>query len=104
MYAGKIGTGFDHATLHSLHQRLFGIEQDTSPFVRGQIHHEAGTRWARPQLVAEIGFSEWTRDGKLRRPRYIGLRTDKDPDEVIREMPCNRWPIMRSPLLVPTGW
>ena len=39
----------------------------------------------RPELVAQVGFSEWTRDGKLRHPRYIGLRTDKNPDEVVKE-------------------
>ncbi|MCI4674141.1 hypothetical protein K9U37_03990 [Mycolicibacterium litorale] len=86
VYAGKVGTGFDDATLRSLHQRLSGIEQDTSPFTRGPIH-AADTHWARPQFVAEVGFSEWTRDGKLRHPRYIGLRTDKDPTDVVQEMP-----------------
>jgi bifunctional non-homologous end joining protein LigD len=86
VYAGKVGTGFDVATLRSLHQRLSGIEQDTSPFTRGRIR-EADTHWVRPQLVAEVGFSEWTRDGKLRHPRYIGLRTDKDPADVVKEMP-----------------
>ena len=86
VYAGKVGTGFDNATLRSLHQRLSGIEQDTSPFTRGRIR-EADTHWARPQFVAEVGFSEWTRDGRLRHPRYIGLRTDKDPADVVKEMP-----------------
>jgi DNA ligase D-like protein (predicted ligase) len=84
VYAGKVGTGFDEATLHRLHERLSPIEQDTPPFSRGLVH-EKGARWVRPELVAQIGFTEWTRDGKLRHPRYLGLRTDKDPGDVVRE-------------------
>ena len=84
VYAGKVGTGFDQATLRSLHERLSDIEQDAPSFTRG-LRHEAGARWVRPELVAQIGFTEWTRDGKLRHPRYQGLRTDKDAGEVVRE-------------------
>ncbi len=84
VYAGKVGTGFDEATLRSLHQRLSPIEQDAPPFTRG-LGRESGARWVRPELVAQIGFTEWTRDGKLRHPRYQGLRTDKDPADVVRE-------------------
>jgi len=84
VYAGKVGTGFDEATLRSLHQRLCPIEQDAPPFTRG-LARESGARWVRPELVAQIGFTEWTRDGKLRHPRYQGLRTDKDPADVVRE-------------------
>ena len=84
VYAGKVGTGFDEATLRSLHKRLSAIEQDAPPFTHG-LRHEAGARWVRPQLVAQIGFTEWTRDGKLRHPRYQGLRTDKDAGDVVRE-------------------
>ncbi|MEE6138617.1 non-homologous end-joining DNA ligase [Mycobacterium sp. 050128] len=84
VYAGKVGTGFDEATLRSLHERLTPIEQDTPPFTRGLVR-QSGARWVRPELVAQIGFTEWTRDGKLRHPRYQGLRTDKDPGDVVRE-------------------
>ncbi|MGO9383271.1 MAG: non-homologous end-joining DNA ligase [Mycobacterium sp.] len=84
VYAGKVGTGFDETTLHSLHERLSPLEQDAPPFTRGLVH-EKGAHWVRPQLVVQIGFTEWTRDGKLRHPRYQGLRTDKDPDDVVRE-------------------
>jgi bifunctional non-homologous end joining protein LigD len=83
-YAGKVGTGFDTATLRSLHERLSRIEQDTPPVTRG-LARESGARWVRPRLVAQVAFSEWTRDGKLRHPRYLGLRTDKSADEVVRE-------------------
>lgn len=84
VYAGKVGTGFDGATLRRLHERLSPIEQATPPFSRGLVR-ENGARWVRPELVAQIGFTEWTRDGKLRHPRYLGLRTDKDPGDVVRE-------------------
>lgn len=46
---------------------------------------ENGARWVRPELVVQIGFTEWTRDGRLRHPRYLGLRTDKDARDVVRE-------------------
>ncbi|MEE6176716.1 non-homologous end-joining DNA ligase [Mycobacterium sp. 050134] len=86
VYAGKVGTGFDEATLHSLHDRLSSIPRDTPPFTRG-LGRAAGASWVRPELVVQIGFTEWTRDGKLRHPRYLGLRTDKDAAEVARESP-----------------
>ncbi len=84
VYAGKVGTGFDEATLHRLHERLSAITRDTPPFTRGLVR-EAGAHWVRPEMVVQIGFTEWTRDGKLRHPRYLGLRTDKDPGDVVRE-------------------
>jgi DNA ligase D-like protein (predicted ligase) len=84
VYAGKVGTGFDTATLRKLHQRLAPTEQDESPVTREHAR-EPGAHWVRPTLVAQVAFSEWTRDGKLRHPRFLGLRTDKSPDEVVRE-------------------
>ncbi|MGH3261890.1 MAG: hypothetical protein ACRDNS_07845 [Trebonia sp.] len=84
VYAGKVGTGFDEATLRRLHDRLSPIEREATPFTRG-VARENGAHWVRPELVVEVGFSEWTRDGKLRHPRYLGLRTDKDPADVVRE-------------------
>jgi len=44
-----------------------------------------GVHWVRPELVAQVGFSEWTPDGKLRHPRYVGVRDDKRPEQVVRE-------------------
>ena len=84
VYTGKVGTGFDEATLRGLHKRLSAIEQDAPPFTRG-LRHDAGARWVRPELIAQIGFTEWTLDGKLRHPRYQGPRTDKDAGDVVRE-------------------
>jgi bifunctional non-homologous end joining protein LigD len=85
-YAGKVGTGFDQATLRELGAGLRELEQDESPFEPFKPI-PPGTRWVRPELVAQLGFSEWTRDGRLRHPRYLGLRDDKPASEVVREVP-----------------
>src|SRR5205823_4792396 len=85
-YAGAVGTGFDRELLRSLHEKLTKLEQPDSPFARDGLPRK-GAHWVRPKLVAEVGFAEWTRDGKLRHPRFLGLRTDKDPIEVVRERP-----------------
>jgi DNA ligase D-like protein (predicted ligase) len=82
-YAGKVGTGFDEATLRSLHDELLQRERTTSPFV--DAIREKGAHWAEPDLVANIAFTEWTEDGKLRHPRFEGLRPDKSPTSVRRE-------------------
>jgi bifunctional non-homologous end joining protein LigD len=82
-YAGKVGTGFDRATLHDLARRLEPLRREDSPFadeLRGRT-----TTWVEPELVVQIGFSEWTRDGRLRHPRFLGVRDDKDAREVVRE-------------------
>jgi bifunctional non-homologous end joining protein LigD len=85
-YAGKVGTGFGRATLAELGRRMRELEQDEPPFV--DVHPiPRGTRWVRPELVAQIAFGEWTRDGRLRHPRYLGLRDDKPAREVVRERP-----------------
>ena len=82
-YAGKVGTGFDRATLDDLGARLRPLQRDGSPFA--DEVKERSVTWVEPELVAQIGFSEWTADGRLRHPRYQGLRIDKDPAEVVRE-------------------
>jgi bifunctional non-homologous end joining protein LigD len=84
-YAGKVGTGFDRETLTRLGDELERRERPHSPFASGDAPRDA--HWALPELVAEIGFAEWTRDGRLRQPRYQGLRDDKQAREVIRERP-----------------
>jgi DNA ligase D-like protein (predicted ligase) len=85
-YAGKVGTGFDHKTLARLGHDLTELEIDESPF--DHVHPiPRGTHWVRPELVGQFGFAEWTRDGRLRHPRYLGLRDDKPAREVVRERP-----------------
>jgi len=84
-YAGKVGTGFDTETLQFLGRELERRERSSPPFADSGLPR--GAHWAEPELVAEIAFAEWTRDGKLRQPRYQGLRTDKPAREVVREVP-----------------
>ena len=85
-YAGKVGTGYGAATLRDLGARLRELETPASPFVDARPIPR-GTHWIRPKLVAQIGFAEWTTDGRLRQPRFLGLRDDKRPAEVVRERP-----------------
>jgi bifunctional non-homologous end joining protein LigD len=84
-YAGKVGTGFDQATLKELGQKLRRIRRKTPPFADADSIREKGVTWVEPRLVAQIGFTEWTRHGRLRHPRFLGLRFDKSPREVVRE-------------------
>jgi bifunctional non-homologous end joining protein LigD len=84
-YAGKVGTGFDTDTLHELGAQLRGLKQDTAPFAEPHAIKERHTTWVEPRLVAQIGFTEWTRDGRLRHPRFLGLRDDKAAKQVVRE-------------------
>ncbi|MFC7344474.1 non-homologous end-joining DNA ligase [Saccharopolyspora griseoalba] len=82
-YAGKVGTGYDRRTLRELRDRLDGLARGESPFADPVA--EPGAHWVDPELVAQVGFSEWTPDGRLRHPRFRGLRNDKRPVEVRRE-------------------
>jgi bifunctional non-homologous end joining protein LigD len=82
-YAGKVGTGFDRATLDDLGARLRPLRRDASPFA--DEVKERSVTWVEPELEAEVGFSEWTADGRLRHPRFVGLREDKAAEEVVRE-------------------
>jgi bifunctional non-homologous end joining protein LigD len=84
-YAGKVGTGFDEATLRDLGARLRELRRRDPPFADASAIRERGVTWARPVLVAQVGFSEWTRAGRLRHPRFLGLRDDKPAREVVRE-------------------
>jgi bifunctional non-homologous end joining protein LigD len=86
VYAGKVGTGFDSSTLVALLQAMEGLEQSRPSFDRGTLPR-ADVHWIRPDLVGEVGFSEWTSAGQLRHPRYLGMRRDKDPRTVVRERP-----------------
>jgi bifunctional non-homologous end joining protein LigD len=87
VYVGKIGTGFDHRMLRDLQQRLSRLEQKTSPFA-SRPAGAARAHWVKPELVAQVSFSEWTSDGKLRHPAFQGLREDKPADSVVRERPA----------------
>ena len=82
-YAGKVGTGFDDATLIALHHELRASERPFSPFSPSVT--ERGAHWVEPSMVVQVGFGEWTSSGHLRHPRYLGRRPDKDPRDVTRE-------------------
>jgi bifunctional non-homologous end joining protein LigD len=95
-YAGKVGAGFNGALLASLHGEFGKRRVDISPFEglpRGRSRWGLGmtaavmrtVTWIKPQLVAQIRFSEWTEDGLLRQPVFLGLRRDKPAREVVRE-------------------
>lgn len=83
IYAGKVGTGFDDETLVELRERMDEIERDECPL--DAEPKVAGAHWVEPKLVAEVGFTEWTRDHRLRHPRFLGLRFDNDAEDVVRE-------------------
>lgn len=85
VYAGKVGTGFDDETLESMGERMSELERDDSAFSRGDLPSDA--HWIEPKLVGEVGFTEWTEAGQLRHPRFLGLRKDKAPADVVREQP-----------------
>ncbi|HSN81277.1 MAG TPA: non-homologous end-joining DNA ligase [Polyangiales bacterium] len=82
-YSGKVGTGYDDELLKSLRKRLDRLERKTSPF--DEDVSEKNVHWVTPELVGEFGFTEWTRKGRLRHPRFLGLRKDKDAKDVHRE-------------------
>jgi DNA ligase D-like protein (predicted ligase) len=84
IYSGKVGTGFDDATLQCLGKQLARLETKTS-FFTGDDLPRRGVHWVKPKLVAQIDFAEWTPKEKLRHPRFLGLRQDKKPEEVVRE-------------------
>jgi bifunctional non-homologous end joining protein LigD len=86
IFAGHVGSGFDEQTLRELKSRFDSIRTDKCPFSEVPPLN-APTTWVRPELVAEVKFSEWTRDGKLRIPVFMRLREDKSPGEVHRTEP-----------------
>jgi bifunctional non-homologous end joining protein LigD len=85
-YAGKVGTGYTERTLRELMAEMKPLEQPASPF-SGKPPLRKNVHWVKPKLVAQVGFAEWTTDGRLRHPRFIGLRRDKKAKDVVRESP-----------------
>lgn len=87
-YCGRVGTGFNEKTLSGIYSRLKKIGSKIPPFHNPPAGTEAkGVKWVRPDLVAEVEFSQWTKEGVLRHPSFQGLRLDKPPGEVVREAP-----------------
>ena len=85
-YAGKVGTGFSQATLTMLGKKLRALETTKCPF-SDYDESTLGVHWVKPKLVGDFKFAEWTNAGRLRVPRYKGLRDDKDAKDVVKELP-----------------
>jgi bifunctional non-homologous end joining protein LigD len=99
VYAGRVGTGFDHATLKNLGARLRKLERRGSPFAAdGPRPPARGAHWVKPELVAEVAFTEWTRDGLLRHPAFQGLREDKPAARIVRETSRAPKPVRAHPI------
>jgi bifunctional non-homologous end joining protein LigD len=84
VYAGHVGGGFTQQGLREMHKLLAPLERKTSPFTTTPETNEPA-HWVRPQIVVEVKFNEWTSDGRLRQPIFVGVRDDKDPRTVTRE-------------------
>ncbi|MBA4019109.1 MAG: DNA ligase D [Pirellula sp.] len=92
-YCGKVGTGFNTATLNVLKRQLDDLATDECPFASPPVEATRGKpTWVEPKLVAEIEFTEWTEDGALRHPSFQGLREDKEALDVVREVKSVRKP------------
>jgi ATP-dependent DNA ligase len=87
VFAGKVGTGFDNKMLRDLRTRLDALEIPHPPFTHGSGLPRLGAHWVRPEIVVQVAFIEWTAHGKLRHPRLLGVRIDKDAGDVVREAP-----------------
>jgi DNA ligase D-like protein (predicted ligase) len=86
VFAGKVGTGFDTKLLLDLRARLDALEIPETPFTKATGLPRLRAHWVRPDIVVQVAFIEWTVHGKLRHSRLLGIRTDKAPREVVREM------------------
>jgi ATP-dependent DNA ligase len=87
VFAGKIGTGFDTRLLVDLRKRLDATEIAAPPFTKAIGLPRLRAHWVRPTIIVQVSFIEWTAHGKLRHPRLVGVRFDKNPRQVIRETP-----------------
>jgi ATP-dependent DNA ligase len=85
VFAGKIGTGFDTKLLLDLRRRLDAVEVPQTPFTKATGLPRLRVHWVKPDVVVQVAFIEWTVHGKLRHPRLIGVRFDKNAREVVRE-------------------
>lgn len=84
IYAGRVGTGFSEEALARLHALMAPLETDRPPFATAPAANERA-HWLKPKLIVQVKFSEWTREGALRQPVFLGLRQDKRPRDVVRE-------------------
>jgi bifunctional non-homologous end joining protein LigD len=96
-YVGRVGGGFNANERAEWRARVQQLEQKSSPFDRppdkrsGEIWH-----WMKPKLVIQVAFQDWTQDGILRQPRYLGMRADRDPKTVVRETPAHTEEVVKK--------
>ncbi|MGC6369980.1 DNA ligase D [Pseudomonas sp. S2.OTC.A_B10] len=88
VYAGRVGTGFDQAALKKISEQLKALERDAPPLAKPLTSAQSrGVHWVEPQLVGEVQFAEWTREGVVRQAAFVGLRTDKPVEQIVHEQP-----------------
>lgn len=85
LYAGKVGSGFDDEFLQTWHQKFKAVERDHSPFHNYDQEKKGNNHWIQPIYVGQFEFTEWTKTNKLRHPRFLGMRNDKNPKKVVKE-------------------
>ena len=102
VYAGHTGTGFSRKSLAEMFARLRPLEQPASPFTTTP-RTNAVAHWVRAEVVVEVKFNEWTTDGKLRQPVFVGVRDDKAPTDVMREPRAGRVRASAAPLAAATA-
>ena len=84
-WAGNVGTGFDRKTMKAIHEKLAPLAIDKCPLEPDKNLPKKDVTWVRPELVCEVKFANWTEDGRLRAPVWLGFRPDIDPSEVVRQ-------------------
>ena len=87
VYAGKVGSGFSERLLDDLLHRLEARRRETCPFASVPAEMRRGARWVEPDLVAQVEFTEWTDEGRMRQPVFLGIREDREARQVARERP-----------------
>jgi bifunctional non-homologous end joining protein LigD len=99
-YAGNVGSGFNQQSLAELHEQLESLRTDRNPFAHAATIARR-PHWVRPELVCEVAFTEWTRDGRIRHPVFHGLRDDKPARAIVREVAAHAQPASRKPARKP---
>jgi bifunctional non-homologous end joining protein LigD len=98
-FAGSVGTGFDRALMKKIHESLKPLAVAKSPFAE-PVKLPQPIHWVRPELVATVKFLEWTEEGRLRAPVFVGLRADIEPQECVRTV---EQPALPPTELIPEG-
>ena len=95
-YAGNVGSGFNDRELADIQKRIGELATDESPFAPGSPF-EGKPKWLRPETVIQVKYAEWTKDGRLRAPVFMGIRTDVDPTQIGREVATSTAEVVASP-------